>query len=306
MATASEIQSLEDIGYKTKIKFYLMPFALTLVFMMGFMNFYPVGDQLKVFLKKNLQGTACNPDYDQIRIEWLLPKVVVTDLSLPASCLGKVGDPLKFSHLTINFQFINFSPLGIPFKVVTEMNGQPLTVYYVQGFSSRMVRIKDQSIVISRLAPLMGDSFKLAGSLVMDLNTQLLNNNTISSLSFKAQSKDFQIPAQVIGGFTVPNLRVNDLYLEAHSASGTRIDVDKLIIGDADSPMRANFKGKIDLQRGNAAFSPMDLVGEVAFSESFKQTVPLIDAFFEKFTKKDGFYQIRLGGTLGQPTPMNP
>jgi len=131
------------------------------------------------------------------------------------------------------------------------------------------------------------------------------NNNALQELSFKAQSKDFQLPPQNIEGFTTPSMKVNDLYIEATSEAAPRVNVNKMIVGDTDSPMRANFKGKIDLQQGNIAFSPIDLGGEIAFTESFRQTVPLVDLFFQSFPQKDGFYQIRLGGTLGQPRLMN-
>lgn len=302
MATISEIQSLEEINYKSKIKFYLMPFILGFLFLTAFLNFFPIGTQLKTFIKKNLEGSACRPDYEQIRVEWLLPKVVVSDLVLPASCLNQQGDPLKFSFITINFQFINFSPFGIPFKIDTEMNGQPLTVYFVQGFGERLVRLKDQSIVLPRLQPLMSQ-FKIGGTMTVDMSALMTNQNAIKDLSFKAESKDLQLPAQNLQGFTTPNLKINTLYIEAHSATAPRINVEKMIIGDAESPMRANFKGTVDLQNNALAFSPLNLTGEIAFSEAFKQQLPLIDMMFQSFAQKDGFYQIRLGGTLGAPKP---
>jgi hypothetical protein len=70
--------------------------------------------------------------------------------------------------------------------------------------------------------------------------------------------------------------------------------------------MRANFKGKIQLQEGSVSFSPLDLRGEIAFTENFKQSVPLVELFFQTYEQKDGFYQIRLGGTLGQPRLITP
>lgn len=305
MATMSEIQSLEEIQYKSRIKVWLLPIIVLFLFTVGFLNFYPIGEQLKVFMKKNLQGTACNPDYDQIRLEWLMPKVVVSDLSLPAGCFGRVGEPVKFSHLTINFQFISFAPFGIPFRIDTETNGQPLEVYFVQGFGKRMIRLKDQAISLPRLQPLMGGKFKLAGNVTVDMSALVTNNNAVQELTLKAQSKDFQIPPQNIEGFTTPVMKVNDLYIEANTANPPRVTVDKFIVGDTDSPMRANFKGRVDLQQGNIAFSPMNLEGEIAFTEGFKQTVPLVDLFFQSYPQKDGFYQIRLGGTVGAPKLMN-
>lgn len=304
MAEINEIQSLEQISYKSRIKVPLIVVVSIILFAMAFLNHYPLGTQIKTLMKKNLQG-RCTPEFQDIRIEFFMPKVIVSDLSLPAVCFGRSGDPLKLSFVTVNFNLINFAPFGIPFKIETEMNGQPLTVYFVQGISQRVVRLKDQAIVLARLEPLFGKKFQLSGTMTVDLHALLKNDNSLEGMSFKVQSKDLEIPPQSIEGFTTPQMKVNDLYLEANSENSSRITVDKMIVGDTESPMRANFKGRIDLQEGNIAFSPMDLSGEISFSENFKETVPLVDLLFQNYTQKDGFYQIRLGGTLGQPRLLN-
>lgn len=306
MATVSEIHSLEDINYKSRIKVYFYPLIVLGVFIFAFLNYYPIGDEMKAFMKKNLKGSACNPDYDQIRIEWFMPKLVITDLTLPAGCFNRVGEPVKFSFVNVNFNFISFAPFGIPFKIETEMNSQPLTVYFVQGIGSRTIRMKDQPIVMSRIQPLLGGKFKMSGTVTVDLNATMANNNNLTALAFKARSRDFQIPPQNIEGFTTPSMKVNTFYVEANSTNPPRVSVDKMIIGDPEAPMRANFKGRIDLQQGAMGFSPIDLTGEIGFSENFKQTVPLVDLLFQSYTQKDGFYQIRVGGTLGQPKLSNP
>jgi hypothetical protein len=304
MAT-SELQSLETLTYKSRVKVYLYPLLFLGVFTLAFLNFYPIGEQLKELMRKNLKGTGCTPDFDTIGLEWLLPRVVVSDLVVPAQCLGRAGEPLKLSFVKINFHFISFSPFGIPFRIDTELNGQPLSVYYVQGFGKRLVRLKDQALVLPRLQPLFGGNFKLSGNLTVDLSALLGANNELLDFGLRARSRDFQIPPQNLQGFTFPSMKVNDLYVEAASTAPRRITVEKLIIGDPEAPMRANFKGRIDLQPGNVSLSPLDLTGEVAFSEKFKQTVP-VDMIFGSYTQKDGFYQLRVGGTLGQPMPLRP
>jgi hypothetical protein len=305
MAIASEIQSLEDIQYKSKIKIYIFPLLISFFFIVAFLNFYPIGTELKGLIKKNLKGSSCNPDWDDIRVEWLLPKLVITDLIIPANCLGRMGQPLKFSFVNLNFHFISFSPVGIPFKIETEINAQPLSLYFVQGFGERMFRLKDQKISFSRLQSLMGQ-LKVGGNATVDMSLLLANNNTIKTLALKAESKDFQIPSQNLQGFTTPNLKINTLAVEANLETPPRVSVDKLFMGDTNSPLRAQFKGYLDLQSGSLAFSPLNLTGEVAFSEQFKQQLPLIDMMFQSFTQKDGFYQIRLGGTLGAPKTSAP
>lgn len=306
MAALTELQSLEEISYKSKIKIYFYPLIIMILFPIAFLNYYPVGTELKDFLKKNLAQTGCNLDYNEVKIEFLLPKIVISDLVLPARCLGRTGDALKFDFLTVNFHFISFAPFGIPFRIDTEMNGQPLSLYYVQGFSERMVRLKDQKLDLSKLQPLFGEIVKLDGDLTVDFSALLTNNNALKNMTLKAQSKNFVLPPQNIEGFTTPKLKVNDLYVEANSDNPPVITVEKLIIGDPDSPLRANFKGTIELQQGNIAMSQLNLTGEVAFSPEFKETVPIVDMVFGKFTQKDGFYQIKLGGTLGRPLMLNP
>jgi type II secretion system protein N len=304
--TSAEIVSLDEIQYKSKVKLVLYFLLTFFLFSMAFLNFYPVGEKLKSQIKlltKNNPG--CNPSFDEIRMEWLLPKIIISDLNIPAACLGRQGEDLKFNFVKLNYHFISFSPLGLPFRLDTEISGQPVSLYYVQGIGKQMIRLKDQKLVLNRLQPLLGGSFKLAGAVTVDLNL-LMVANQINKLSFKAQSKDLQIPSQSIQSFTLPNLKLNEFYIEANSEVPPRVTVDRLIIGDPDSPIRANFKGKIELVNGGMAFSPLELNGEMAFSESFKQSMPLIDMMFQSFAQRDGFYQLKLGGTLGAPKPMAP
>lgn len=305
MATVSEIQSLNDIQYKSKVKIFILILAAFFIFVFAFLSFYPIGDKLKAVIKSNFKGSGCNPDFDDIHMEWIMPKIVVSGLTIPSSCLDRAGAPLKFNYLTINYHIINFAPFGLPFKIETEFEGQQLDVYFVQGFNSQLVRLKDQPLNLARLRPLLGENVKLAGTVTVDLSMSMTKNQ-LNNMSLKAQSKNLQLPSQSIQGYTIPTLKLNEFYLEANSEAPPHITVDKMILGDTESPIRANFKGKIDKQEGNIGFSPLDLNGEIAFSESFKAQQPLIDMVFQAYNQKDGFYQVKIGGTLSSPQPMSP
>ncbi len=302
---SSEIQSLNEINYKSKVKVLLLIFLCVILFVFSFISFYPIGEKIKSIIKSGLNGRGCNPDFDEMHMEWIMPKIIVSNLVIPANCLERSGPPLKFNHLTINYNLINFAPFGLPFKVETEFQGQPLSIYYVAGIGSQMIRIKDQTLGLARIQPLLGENFKLSGNVTIDM-TFAMSKNSMSAFNLKAQSKDLQIPTQNIQGFSTPPMKLNDFYLEAFSETGSRVKVEKLIMGDISSPMRANFKGNINLQDGNISMSPIDLQGEIAFTESFRNSLPLIDMLFQSFNQKDGFYQIRLGGTLGSPKPIAP
>jgi hypothetical protein len=308
MAAATEIASLEEINYKSpsKLKAFLVGVLAFFLLIIGFLNFYPVGDQLRKIMRNQLQGAACNPDWANLAINPLFAKITVTDLTLPASCFNRDGEPLKLSYLTINYHLISFFPIGLPFRIDTEMAGNPLSLYYVLGFGEHMVRIKDQKISLTRLMPLLAPEVKIAGSVTVDLNMKTNNQGAMTSLQLKAKSTDFEVlPQSIQELIDLPNLKIRDLFVEAHSDTPPRVIIDRLVIGNPESPIRANFKGRIDLQPGGAQFSPMDLVGELAFSDALKQTLPL-DLVMGQFPQKDGFYQVRLGGTLGAPKGVAP
>ena len=300
----SEIYSLEELNYQGKLRYFLLGLVGVGLFISAFLNYYPINDKLKAIAQPYLRQANCNADWEKVRIDFLLPKLVVSDLTIPSSCFGKAGEPLKLSFININYQLINLSPFGLPFRVDTELGGQPVSLHLVFGFGQKMFRLKDQTINISKLQPLLGD-FKLEGDVTVDASV-LTSGNTLQSLAFKAASKNLEIPTQTIQGFNLQSVRLNEFFAEANGANPPRITIDKLVLGDRNSHIRANFKGKINLLQDRVAMSGVDLKGEVAFSDAFKQSLPLVDMMFQSFAQKDGFYQVRLGGTLGAVKPLAP
>ena len=134
MASSAEIISLDEINYKSKVKFILYLLLAFFLFSMAFLNFYPIGEKLKSQIKvltKNNPG--CNPNFDEIRMEWLLPKLIISDLSVPAACLGRQGEDLKFNFVKLNYHFISFAPFGLPFRLDTEIAGNQFLFIMFRG-----------------------------------------------------------------------------------------------------------------------------------------------------------------------------
>lgn len=300
-----EMASLEEVEYKLRIKPILVIIFGIILFIVAFLNFFPISNVIKSQLKKNLAGTGCNPDFDSIRFEWLMPKVIIDDLSLPASCFNKSGESLKFNFLSLNYHLINFSPIGLPFRIDTEIGGRPLSIYYVQGIGEETIRLKDQKLVLSTLAPIIGENLKLQGSITIDL-MMTMESGSLKLLNLKAMSKDFKLPAQRIQDFQLPTLNLNEFYLEADGQNLPQISLNKFILGDSNSPIRANLKGKISKSPMGISESPMELVGEIALSENFRAAQPLVEMLLQAFPQNDGFYQVKLNGTVGAPKTNAP
>lgn len=299
MAVASEIHSLEEIHYKSKFQPFLFGLLLFLILVTSFLSYYPVGDKLKDQIKRATAG-ACAFDYADLHFEFFLPKLVVEDVTLPASCFGKMGPAVRLDYVNLGFRLISFSPFGIPFKLETQYNRQPIELYYVLGLGAQTIRMKDQRLVLSRLESLMGN-FKLGGSVTVDLLMSMDMKQNLTALDIKAQSTDFKIPAQtVMQNFNLPALSVRKFYLETSSENFPKLRVEKFILGDPDSPVRMDLKGTVTMAKP-PEFSQLKLDGELAFSEQFKQNFPVTFIVNDTYTVKDGFYQVTLGGTLGAP-----
>lgn len=303
-AISAEIKSLDEINYSSKIKWFLLSIACFFLFFMSFISFYPIGDKIKEQIKTHLANVpGCRPDFEQIRVEWFLPKIVISDLVVPSACLNKVGDPLKFRHLTLNFNLLSFAPFGPLFKLSTDLSGQPLEVYYAIGFGGQLIRLDQQKLHLGRLGPLLSDSFKMQGDVILDAKI-IMDQATLKDVKVYARSRNFVIPPQSIQGFTLNFLKVNDFSLKANQEEGTeRLMIEEMILGDANSPVRAKFQGPIQINQKVLSFSSVNIKGEVFFSESFKQENPWIDLITGPYSQKDGFYQVKLGGTLGQLQP---
>jgi type II secretion system protein N len=308
MATMSEIGSLDEINYKSpsKLKTFLVSVLGLILLMIGFLNYYPVGEAIKKVIRTQMAASGCNPDFNDLSINPFLLKVEVTELSLPSRCFNQSGKPLNLPFLTINYHLISFLPFGLPFRIDTQVEGNPLSIHFVAGIGEQMIRVKDQKLTLAKLLPLFAPQFKIAGDLTIDLSMSTNYQGIMTSMNLKAVSKNFTIPGQNVQGFELPNLRVGEIFVEASSENPPRIVIQKLIAGNPNSPIRANFKGRIDLQEGNPAFSPMEFVGEVNFSQSLKESVGILDLLMEPYPQRDGFYQVKIGGTLGAPRGSAP
>ncbi len=304
-ASASvEVKSLDEINYSSKVKWFLMTIACLFLFVMSFITFYPIGDKIKEQIKTHLANVpGCKPDFEQIRVEWFLPKIVISDLIVPSACLNKVGEPLKFRHLTLNFNLLSFKPFGPLFKLSTDFSGQPLEVYYAVGFGGQLIRLDQQKLHLTRLSPLISENFKMQGDITLDAKI-IMDKSVLKDVKVYARSRNFVIPPQNIQGFSLNFLKVNDFSLKANQEEGTeRLMIEEMILGDANSPVRAKFSGPIQVNQKMMAFSSLNIKGEVFFSDQFKQENPWIDLVTGPYSQKDGFYQVKLGGTLGQLQP---
>ena len=93
-----------------------------------------------------------------------------------------------------------------------------------------------------------------------------------------------------------------NLFIKAQQTQGQKLEIEQFVLGNAQSPIKANFKGHIMLNMRQPTHSAMVLKGEVFLSEEFLTEFALIKLFLDRFTKKDEYYQLTITGTMSNPS----
>lgn len=292
--------ALENVNYSfPKIgKAKLIP-AFVCIFLLAFILNFPLMEIVKNKIKTQLSRIpGCSLTVKDINFGILLPKIELNQLNIPKRCAGKA---LFLDQLKIYFRGPSFSPIGIATKIETDFEGIPVEAYASLGVSSQIIKLDDMKLALSEINkrfPLV----KVNGDVSINAIVEIANNR-LGKVNALIESKNFTMPVQNIKGFTLPNMNINSLKLKISQKSKRKMVLEDFVIGDLDSPIRANFKGDITPNSSNFLFSRINLQGEVAFGQSIKDNFGILLNFFNAFPTKDKFYQMRLQGTVGQPLP---
>ncbi|MEX0798700.1 MAG: hypothetical protein WEB87_04425 [Bacteriovoracaceae bacterium] len=275
-------------------------------FVLSFLMYFPIAAQIESTIKKSLTSIpGCSIGYKDLDFQWLMPKFVVKDLSVPASCFNQRGSPILFKETFLYIRGLSFIPFGPHFKLETTALNSPLKAYITAGFGSLAFNLKDSELDLKSLSPLLPGGVKLDGKANVDALIKT-GSQGIEDFNLRIVSKDLSLPAQSVQAFAFSRMPINNLLLKAQMEDKNVLNVSEFILGDVESPVRANFSGKVELNQRVPAASRLDLVGEVAFSQSFLDQYSIIGMVMNQFDKKDDFYQIQLQGTLASPAPSSP
>lgn len=302
MAASSELKSLDQVEYNFGIHKLLITALILVTFVVAFMAHFPLERQVQTLVKTQLAAMpGCRIDFDSLHFEYFFPKVVLTDVKMPGSCLGG-SKAVRMRRMAIKFYGPSFSPLGVALKLEADLAGRELGIHYAQGFSSQVFNIQESALPFSMLKEIIPSLPKLEGQVDLNLKAAMEGRN-LSELKLLVESKNMVVAAQNLSDIKVPRLALGNLLIKAESTGPRKIALQEFVIGKQDSAIRGKFSGTIDLAPGAIAFSPVKITGEAAFAEEFLQAFPILNLMLPQFTQKDGFYQIQLGGTLGNIRP---
>ena len=298
----SNTPDLEKINYD--LRFLKKPKWILFLFLMFFfviITSFPLTKKIDSLIFGALSSNPrCPIILESYEINFFpLPHLALSNLSIPNRCMNGGTGNLVIPDLRAYFRGPSLFPLGVSFKIETQINQNPIEVFTTAGFNHYVISLKENKIALDKLASFI-PQVQLAGDVILDAHVEI-EKNAMSVLNLKLQSKNFAIPSQTIQGFVLQRMNIKNLFITAVTENRT-LSLNQFILGDESSPLRSNFKGKIILNRTNIKSSTLNLTGEVAVAEKMLEENFILKSYLGQFDKKDNFYQLKITGPMMRPS----
>jgi hypothetical protein len=306
---------IEHINYEES---YFKPFRrkllLFVIFMIIIVSSLPVKTTLDRIIYSSLNiNSRCSIGLKSYGFEWFSPKLALKGISIPKSCNYNLPSNIKLDYANLYIRGLSFSPLGLSFKLSTEILGNKLEAFIIPSFTNISVLLESPSRngkflgqensfnlkSLSKFIPLVS----LSGDITIStLFLQLGYDGSIKDLAFNLASKNFKVPTQSIVGFKLEQIQINSILLQATQTAKNKIKINKFTLGDEKSPLISNFTGDLKLNQRYLKSSKVNLKGELAVGKELTSQIFIIDSFLKRFDKKGKFYQIKIDGPISKPT----
>lgn len=301
MEQNQELKINYDLQVFKSIKFWIF---LVLLFVYTLFSQLDLGKTIdgKIYAM-TAKNRSCPMTFESYQIGLFFPRIEVKNLNIQGKCLNQTKD-LALPFVNIYFRGISFSPFGPHFKLDTDLLGKNIDIYSTLGFSGISFKIDNSTINLANIRKL-APNLNLVGNLSTNAFTTM-GQKGIDSLVLDISTKDLTVPATSVpipnmGDFNLPTLKIGNFLLQGQTTGKDKFEVSKLIIGEENASIKANFKGNIILNSRNIVRSRLNLKGEFALSDDLLKKLPILKPFLQRYTRKDKYYQVSITGTLQRP-----
>ena len=266
----------------------------------GFVSNFSLESKIESLVKANLKKVrGCPISYDKLSLSYLVPGINFRNMELDGKCF-KASSGLILSQVESTLGFPSFSPIGPTLNTIIKDKYSLINVSSAHSVSSHKIRIESQKLNAKSLNSLL-NKFKIEGLFNLTSVSEL-TKKSLKSLMINLKSNNLVIPSQTVNSFEIPKLNVKNLSLIAELSGKSDLNIKKFVIGDEQSPLRANIEGKVKINSRAIKNSQLNLNIVVKFSEQFLENFGIISLFLDS-SKQDenGYYTINVEGTLSKP-----
>lgn len=278
--------------------------------LLGFFLNFPLMTMLEGTIQEQMNkasSSQCPVKFGKLRFEFLMPKFVIPSVDIPGRCFGRPEGQLALKNLSLNFLGPSFAPLGLKLKAEFKIEKDKVEIYSIISLKETIIKIKDNTINLSSLAPLNPNLSKVSGKFKINIKTTIKGKQASNS-KFLIESKDLKILPigipQVM--MTTPLLDLKNVKIKGElnqSGSKNILSLSPLNIGYEKSPLSADLKGDIRLSSASLQASALDLNIRLRIGNEIKEKYGVLLTGFlsSQLNEQDGYYEGKILGNLGSP-----
>jgi hypothetical protein len=296
----------EEIYVQNKVTITKLIGGAVAVFFIAFFLNFPISTIIKSKITAAISSNrACPISYDDISLEWFMPKVIIKKPVISGVCFNNPSSALKLKNLKVALNSPSFSPVGLRFHTKIKHKQTVLNVYPTLGVTRQAVRIEKSSISHETLRLLLGrKSIKFSGDFEIEALVKT-NKGNLTEADVLISSTNLNLPPQNVGGLVdLPPMPIGQFQLKAKANAKNLLELNDVRLGDANSPIIASVEGNIKLNAHNMSNSNLDLLGEVKFSQTVLENFGILNAMLSSKTPSEkGFYKFKVSGRMASPIP---
>jgi len=277
------------------------------LFLITFLLNFP----LKLIIKNQIAGQlakmrTCPIAYKDIEVSFFLPKITIIKPVISGICFQSPGRSISLSDLPLSLSFPSFSPPGIRLYTKIKKGKTQFEIYPTLSYATHKIRIKDSIIDTSIIADFNNGNRILKGEL--NLNAfAVIRKNKLATGDLLITSKNLKLPSQSFGFFKLPKaITLGALQIKAKMDSAGVLDISDSFLGGLASPFAIKISGKVFLNQARPRDSKLELKGGIKFSKQFLEDYAILSLFLNldgKQANTEGFFDLRIEGTIGAPKP---
>lgn len=285
------------------LKSFLWPIIMALSLTVGIFAHLSIGSWIENKLNQALSTVPnCQISYQEFHFFWFpLPEVALTRPKMQGKCSPMGERPLELSSLSLQLRGPGIFPIGLKLKANAQFGRSNLDFFATVMPKRQVIALRDGAINLTDLKKIVNMPLDLKGAALSNALIEIEGNKIIKG-EYRLDLRSLEIPPQTVQALALPQLPLEKGQLIL-TQNPKEIIVDNLELGGANAPLRAEFKGKISFNSGMPLLSPLDLNGRVRFSPQLLQDFAIINLFTAGLKQDNGFYSVKISGTLGRPSP---
>jgi len=303
MNQKDKVLAKADIYILTKLtKIKILALALILG-VLGFLFNFPFSQYVENKIAGLIaQNKKCPIEYRKLKMEWLLPKIIIDEPNIGGRCFKSPGKNIKFDQVKLTFYGPSYLPPGIRFLTEIKQTGHKLESYLSLSFNKAILKIPKTNIQSKLVKKAFSGEQYFNGNIDIEGIFEL-KENALDNASFLITSDKITVLAQNIQGFNTPALPLDLLNIKGSLQNKKDMKIESFKLGKSGAPIILDINGSITLNQLRVQSSKFDLKGKVNFTPSFIEKFGFINFLISNKKTKNGFYHFELKGPASSLKP---